>query len=426
MTRPRTVAACRWPSALRSSAIGLGALAALLGFLGAAGSAQAQPRELEATVVWARPDRAYVAAPDSALDPGDLLTFEYRGKKIASGEVARVHDRELAVVVLTSGSLSPAKKLDRIRILAERPRLSALPVLRVGYPGRGRRNLVFACDDMSIASFLAVTDYRTESSAEDSYRLVRGPRSSIEAPWPDTLLVRLFDEPADEEIALARGELDLAVFWPGELTTHMRDDPRWRDPLSGVRSRGVIAAKGAGDLDWARLNRQIFRDDLVAWGQAARLAPLPSAGGSARPETLRYAVDRSWPGHGVVEGFLNRGLRPSASPDDGRSVRLFYVDAPIAAPESLALEVADYLGSISPEHRAQAGTLTRVIRRLAAAKEPVTVQFLEQSLRDLDASLIFAIGCPVVCEEKLRRYVKALGGDALVNLMSCPSARRRP
>jgi hypothetical protein len=431
-------------SVIESAAARAGLAAFLVGFLALPATSPAQPREVKATVIWVRGDRVYIAAPDStALEQGDLLTFEYRGQRIASGEVARVHDGELALAKLTSGSLKKAKKLDRLRILGERPRLPALPLLRVGYPAERRSNLIFACAESRVISPLPPTIYRRDALAGDSFRLVRDPESSNQPPWPDTLLIRLFDEVADEEIALERGELDVAVFWPGELATHLREDPRWPADISGLRTRGIIAAMWLGprspndssagalpdSLDLALLTQEAFRGDLVPWRQVAGWAATPdSPPGSRRLETVRYAVDPSWPGQRVLERILNRGTEPQAIRDDAQAVRLFYIHSPIAAPESLALGVADHVrtGAFTPEVRARADSLAGEIRRLPTAREPVSPRWLGQSLRDLHVTLLFAIRCPLICAPRIRPYVKTLGTEAFVNLLDCLPADHRP
>src|SRR4029077_8015933 len=76
-------------------------------------------------------------------------------------------------------------------------------------------------------------------------------------PAPDTLLVRLYGESADEEIALERGELDVAVFWPGELSTRMREDPRWGGALLGLRAHGVIAVAALHGAGGARADARL-------------------------------------------------------------------------------------------------------------------------------------------------------------------------
>lgn len=385
--------------------------ALLLGLLALPAHAVAQPRDLNATVIWVREGRVYLAAPDSgALEPWALLTFVYRGKTVAAGEVVRVLDGELALVRLTSGSLARIKNPKRLRVWGEPARIRALPVLRVGYPGRGRANLLFTCGEVTLDSSRLPRGYRADRVDAHAFRLVRGSESSSPAPWPDTLLIRWFGESADEEIALERGELDAAVFWPGELSAHMREDSRWQAPLFGLRARGALvgAAPGSGSPDdssavgfdslvFAALNRELFRGDLAPWEAGPET---PSGGWHAGAS--HYAVDPALPGQRVLERFLNRGAGPSSAGGDARAVRVFYLDAPIAAPDSLAFGVAEHLnrGAASAQRGAQADSMR--------------------------ARYLFALRLPLVCRRELRPYVSALGTDALVNLPACRSAERAP
>jgi len=69
--------------------------------------------------------------------------------------------------------------------------------------------------------------------------------ASAAGVWPDTIHVHLFDEASDQEIALERGDIDAAVFWPAELSTRMRGDARWSadvepDPDNGGRPRTLL------------------------------------------------------------------------------------------------------------------------------------------------------------------------------------------
>ncbi|HKQ20015.1 MAG TPA: hypothetical protein VJW75_09750, partial [Candidatus Eisenbacteria bacterium] len=241
--------------------------------------ADAAPTELDAKVVWVKGDRVYIASADSlALDQGDLLTFRSGSKELARGAVVDVRDAAMAVARVTSGSLGNEKKLEKIRIMMEPAPLRPLAVLRVGCPSPSRPSLLFRCDN-GIGASLPVFAYRADTLSERSYRFVRDGAVLVDAPWPDTLLVRMFDESADEEIALERGELDVAVFWPGELSTHIRDDSRWAGHLHG-RWNGQIVAwaweKGSAarlTADEARhtfdsLNRLVFRGDLPPYAGA--------------------------------------------------------------------------------------------------------------------------------------------------------------
>src|SRR6267154_301912 len=110
------------------------AFALIVLILGAT-SAGAEPTELQAKVVWAAAGRVYVASTSPlSIVEGDLLTF-YDGKKVAAqGAVSSVLDGTLAIARLKSGSLDAIKKYDRLRIMAEHPRLRPVDVLRIGIP----------------------------------------------------------------------------------------------------------------------------------------------------------------------------------------------------------------------------------------------------------------------------------------------------
>ncbi|MFI5372261.1 MAG: hypothetical protein ACHQ52_11950 [Candidatus Eisenbacteria bacterium] len=356
--------------------------------------AQAEPRELPAAVVWRSGDRVYLVARDStALATHLRITFQERGHAVASGEIIRLLESTLAEVRLDTGTLARVKKLDHLRVLGEPVPLERVSLLRVGYPSGTRANLAFDCPGMAPRppSFYGVT-----ALAPDTYRLVRhgGP---VGVPWPDTMLVHLYAQSDDEEIALERDEMDVAVFWPGECSERVREDPRWRDAPLGLRARGVIAATGSGagvsettlrdDPMLAALDPQMFGGDLLPW---AALDSATAARGEAGAESTHagaatgaaagYAVDTSMPGRRVLERFLNRGAETRA-PD----IRLVYLDAPLAARDSLRAE-----------WRARG-----------------IVPF-------------YAIRTPVLCGAKHRTLVRALGAGTFADLCDCAARGGRP
>ena len=306
---------------------------------------------------------------------------------MASGAVARVFDGEMAVVTLSSGSLASVKKRERLEVLAERPQLPRLPALRVGYPAASRSNLLFACERVALLPRLPAGAYRTEARSDRWSRLTRDPRVQLPTPWPDTLVVRFFDDGDDEEIALERGELDVAVFWPGELSRHMREQSRWAEPLYGTRARGLVVAaepwsakRGNTTRDsitvapdaatLERFNRDLFRGDLERWSDPA--APTRPFG------STRFEVDLACPGWREMQRLLDS----SSAPTTARRARLSYVDAPVATLDSL---------------RARAGVTP-----------------------------LFLLRCPVVCTPELRSYVRALGTGALVDALDCQPVAREP
>jgi hypothetical protein len=370
------------------AALALAALAA-----SAAARAAAQPRAIDARALWVRADRVYVAAADSgAISRGMRLTFVERGKPRAAGEVVRVVDGVLAVTRLDSGSLERVRRLDRVRVLAEPPRVEPVTLLRVGFPSARRSNLLFACPDASLAAAFGPHPYRLVARFEEAERWVRLSAEAGTAPWPDTLAVRWFHEATDEEIALERGELDVAVFWPGEASTRARRDSRWGGVLLARRSRGVLAVLPADARDQgpaaaradsarlAALDQELFRGDLEPWpalaapwaGAAADSAP--GAGATPAAGAARLVVDASIPGRRALEGVLERES-PRAS-GGARTLRLVYLDVP---PDSVGRAADD-------------------------AAAPL---------------LRYAVRCPLLCTPRARPWVEAIGAGAFADAIRC-------
>jgi hypothetical protein len=370
-------------------------LLAIVCLLGLNEIATAESSLRGARVVWVRGDRIYVASPDSvALEPGMILTFTDRGKKVATGEVTAVHDREMIVAKLTSGSLVKVKHPDKLQITADRPVLRAPPLLRVGYPAAGRKNLLFECSYQSLDSSLgAGADrhsqlqrfYDSEMLDSRTHRLVRDSTVSVVAPWPDTLLVRLFDEVADEEIALERGDLDVAVFWPGEASAHIREVTGWKRWEGGIGARGQLTAavrrryqSGIADpfhneelRALERLNHELFRGDLL---------PVPRPGMSPSSTLGRFKVDVSLPGHDFMEQFLNRAIGHATPVDTARVVQLSYHEIWPTVPV----------------------------------------------IGDLPEDYWLVVRCPVISRPKLQPYLHAIDTEALANLFQCIPPPRKP
>jgi len=270
--------------------------------------------------VYVRDNRVWVATDDStSIVNGDLLTLSSRGKTVAEGRVTAAVSG-LAVATLTSGSLEKEKKLERLSVARERPKIAVPATIRIGYPAWTRKNLIVACGKWTPASFVSM-GYSSETLGPRSYRLVRAP-GSTEPSLPETLSVRLFQDALDEEIAIERGELDAAVFWPGELSSHMRESPRWSGGPQGVRGDLLVVSLSDSDSTTISLrdqtalvdmNRTLFRGDLVPRKGSARDGMLSGA----------FDVSPDIPGHGVINGLLNRG-RESLEP----RFELRYVDLP--------------------------------------------------------------------------------------------------
>lgn len=339
------------------------------------GGCDAAPAATAAEVILVREPNVYLALGDSlALLTGDRVTFRLKKDDLAIGTVTRAWNGELAVVRIDSGSIGKTKKLSRIQVLSEHSRPAARPMLRVGYPAAARANLLFSCEQVALQLPLPAGAYRSRSSNTRSATWTREATLPLPAPWPDTLIVRFFEDADDEEIALERGELDVAVFWPGELSRHMREQSRWQGHLYGTRSRGFVAAlppSGAASessaivpdtLALGRLNHDLFRDDLQRWDSRQTEPGVP----------VRFDVDLACPGWRELQRHLDRFAPPTA-----RRARLAYVDRPIDSSTE----------SITP---------------------------------------LFLVRCPVVCAAELRPYVASLDPSALVDALDCQVRARRP
>jgi hypothetical protein len=365
-------------------------LATLSGVAGASPSGAA-PETWNAQVLWASAERAYVVLAEStAVEPGTVLTFEDGGATIATGEVAVAYEGQLVAVSITSGSLAKVRSLPAVRIRAEPPSIRPLSLLRIGYPAPGRSNLLFTCDRVTPRPPLDSDLYRVDALSDRSFRFVRRPEVASDAPWPDTLLVRLFEIAADEEIALERGDLDIAVFWPGEPSPHIRSHTAWKGSPSGSFAGWSLAAELPASLDPGALvssgaearvlrfmNEDLFRGDLSACASGPAAPP-----DSAAPRTAtraRFEVSRAIPGWQPLERFLNQGL-PSKHSSSTPLVRLQRIqgrtqDAPAGGP--------------------------------SAPSDPSP------------GACVFDIRCPILSAPRLRPYLSALGPDAMVRLFTC-------
>jgi hypothetical protein len=315
----------------------------------------------------------FVACDDSAaLVPGLRLSFVQGKRTLARGRIERVLDAHLAVAQLTQGTLAPAKRLDRLRVLAEAGAAPRVLVLRVGVPGDGRACMAFPCDRAQVTSPLADGGYRIEAAGRGEYQLLRSSTLPDSAAWPDTLLVRTFGKAVDEEIALERGELDVAVFWPGELSNRLRMSELWRDFARGTLARGLFAALGGDSTRTAPstpLNEQLFGGDLLDWSDLTG-APAPTPG-----SMTRFSVDALMPGHAVIERVLAQSVPAGTA---ATSARFSWLSVPLAARDSLA---AEWRGrAITP---------------------------------------LYALRCPVLCTPASRALVRTLGADGFANLVQC-------
>jgi len=208
-------------------------------FLGLASSARglADPPN-RARVLEARGAFVAVAADSGALRVGLRLSFSDRRHVRAAGVVTGVLEGTLASVRLESGSLDHVHALKKLRVLVEPTEPPPLATIRVGIPAGARRAPISAC----VACTLAVPfDWRVEPLGASAWRAVHDA-------VPETLIVRAFRDADDEEIAWERREVDVAVFWPGELTATQRARLGSADLVVGPRARETAVA--ARDSTW--------------------------------------------------------------------------------------------------------------------------------------------------------------------------------
>lgn len=346
--------------------------------------ASAAPRELAARVLWTHDGAVYVAADDTtALVPGMTLELLRGRKQLATATVTRKLDGHVAIARLESGSLDRERRLEKLKLRGEAPAITRVARVRLGLPGRGRASLLFRCTATSVESRFSGAEYRADTLRAGRLELLRvaaDPALAGSAAGPDTLDVRFFSDAGDQEIALERGELDVAVFWPGELSPRMRTDPRWRDPERGLRARGVIVALlpardtlGIPAPALLALDREAFAGDLLPWGE---LEPVPPPAATA---PVGWQVDPALPGAQLLERILGRASSPTAT----RLARLAFLDQPVAARDAVQ----------------------------ATWRGPGVVP-------------LFALRCPVLASPTFRPLLGAVGGaDAFANLIRCETTR---
>jgi hypothetical protein len=223
-----------------------------------------------------------------------------------------VYDQTFILAKLTSGSFKKTKHPDRLLVFAEPPRPRGPAKLRIGYPSSKRVTAFFACDSLGID--LPRAGFGAVQSSDHLYQLTRNTDIPDTSSWPDTLIVRFFDDPADEEIALERNEIDAAMFWPGEPSTHIRDKLRWSGEPSGLRQRGIVAGlfmsyhptidsvTTAVATRWVAtaLNNELFRGDLAPCGTS-----VVDTTATVRDLPIRFDVDPAFPNHDDLQILLH-------------------------------------------------------------------------------------------------------------------------
>ncbi|MGE5178237.1 MAG: hypothetical protein ACM3PF_03995 [Bacteroidota bacterium] len=327
-------------------------------------------------LLWSRDDRAYVALHDGAVvAEGDSVRFDEGRTMVAAGHVESVVHGELALVTITAGSLGAAARPERLLVSVMPQSTPHLGSVRVALPANGRGNLLVRCGGVAPHLPAEAPPYRSETLDARHLRLTRSGEAASSNGWSDTLDIVLFDDASDEEIALERGEVDVAVFWPGEGSRRARTDPRWRGFPLGVRAGSVLALTGPGDVAHAApdsihagaFNAALFQNDLEL---------LPSALGPSdytwRGAPWIVRPDAGLPGSGIIWGWMTRtALMKKPSPaEEALHPHLALVD--------------------SSADSARSGIVP-----------------------------LFALRCPVLCAEPMRRWVDAVGADALASMVQC-------
>jgi hypothetical protein len=209
---------------------------------------------------------------------------------------------------------------------------------------------------------------------------------ALDSHWPRRLEARRFDDIADEEIALERGEIDVGLFWPGELSTRMRKDSRWARFL-GTWKHGLVAMEwtgspDAGLQDYAQdvlrtLCRETLRGDMWQFDTVRPSPPPPESLGSVQLE-----IDPGCPGHAELQRALNRAapVKPAGHPS--HRARLLYLDE-----SRMRIQFGPVGGRVTP---------------------------------------LFLVDCLVVCAAEVRPKLYAESADGLVNLIQCDHQGAEP
>lgn len=240
------------------------AFASLLFICGVAPAAAA-PRPVAAQVLTVRGDRAYVAADSGALAIGDRLTFTEGKHALAAGRVAGLLDGSIASVAVESGSLAGVKKLAKLLVTVEAAEPARAPLLHVGIPAGARRSRVDACAACTLS---APPDWTSERLGALEWR-------AIHEATAETLVVRLFRDADDESIAWERGDVDVAVFWPDELSPSQVARFRKSDLVVGVRTTALdvrSSPSASGDVTAPDLATVPRRDCPMLVRAASRAA----------------------------------------------------------------------------------------------------------------------------------------------------------
>ena len=407
--------------ASRRGALFLTVLAALLALLTFAVAGADAP---VTRVIWAQGPTAYLAPADSsALRAGDHVWFVQNGEPLASALVTRVDRDGLALATLDSGTLVNAKHLDRLEVQVTHAIVRRPSRLVIGCASPWR--LATAQPKLPALAARIPTGYRLEPPATSGGRLVRD--SSVAAStWPETLLVRWFEFAVDEEIALERGEIDLGLFAPGELSAAMREQPRWQGFRSGTRTRDALAWISA-DATPLTAHVPMRSDNSLAnrWAREAYRGDLSALTPDAMPVGDSTAVPMIWRADTSVARTYREGVRfeppanwirrPGTPPMSPR-----FLSAPVAAFDSLALALALQMRGqeFAACTSASADSVAHAILDPSADAPPVSTWNRYVALhRSLGLIRLDALRCPVLCSRELRPFVDTLDADALADLI---------
>jgi hypothetical protein len=412
--------------------------------LGSRGAA-ADPVDLDAKVVWAGDDFAVISSRVALpVASGDIIRFFERKKMVAEGSVQNILEPTTAVVGLAPGShgvLKSVKKLDHLRMTAETRLPERLTWLRVGFPSTGRSNLLPACDSLIPRPDI---NHHLAKSNDHQMQWVRDSLSTPLGPWPDTVLIRLFDDSADEEIALERGDLDLAVFSPGELSLHARElGPTKVRVHSATIVPGVIAAVRIGAQEsgaaaelsaaeqqaLARLRGELFGGDVIPyWGGDS-----PSLTDGA----ARFEVGHEFPRWQAIDRFLNGPGNPPVS--TGSHVHLFYLDVPWDDSRGISLGVAEriHAGPFPTALKIQADSVLTELHKGSTISTSIstpsgTVTVRKWRLGDeptlsgpLHVAQLYSLQGILLYPPKFEAYVADLG-TPLIQLLRCVRSESSP
>lgn len=154
-------------------------------------------------VVWIREDRVVLIARQRrhGLRIGERIEFHRGGFAFATGVITAVPDSGLAI----ASSGGPPSMADEAGIMVRRSTQPRLPRMRIGIAAPQRAHPFVPCTVQVLGTAAPIyggartLDRITTSFARDTTVV-------SDSKWPDTLVVRRYEDAADQEIALERGK----------------------------------------------------------------------------------------------------------------------------------------------------------------------------------------------------------------------------